>query len=73
LAGLTFENSCLAKLVDFWQPLPRLWCGSTRHATIEQLWDGIAKPGPEFDPDFFIFKVNVLKTFEVVPFWLGSG
>jgi len=27
LAGLTFENCCLAERMDFWQPLPGLWRG----------------------------------------------
>jgi len=37
------------------------------------MWHGIATPGPESGPGFFIFKVKVVEIFEVVPFSLGSG
>jgi len=31
LAGLSFENCCLAESVDFWQTLPRTWRGRAFH------------------------------------------
>ena len=39
---LPFENNCLAQRIDFWKPLPRLWCGNivpeTRNRKMVDRW-----------------------------------